>query len=103
MKKIEMPWGYCEIIHSDKEIEVAVLTIHSGKEVDPHFHRKMKEIEVILEGEVECNGKVLKKGEFDIWKPGDMHKYKNHTDKDVKILCISVPPYDPEDVFEAKK
>ena len=101
MEKFEMPWGCCEVIHRNNEVEVSVLVIYPGKEVDQHFHKKMKEIEVILEGEVECNGKVLKKGEFDIWKPGDMHWYKNHTGKDVKILCMSIPPYDPEDVFEA--
>lgn len=100
MEKFERPFGHVETLAGTKEVEVAIVVINLGKEAKPHFHKKTKEIEIILDGEGLCNDRPCKKGDMHVWNFGDVHSYKNTGSTDLRILCITIPPYDPEDVFE---
>jgi mannose-6-phosphate isomerase-like protein (cupin superfamily) len=102
MQELDAPFGKIQIFESNDKFGSSVLLINPGKEIGKHYHKKTTEIEVILEGEIVCNGKVQKVGKINIWRPNQLHSYKNESNSVVKILCITIPPYDPKDVFEVK-
>ncbi|RLI95989.1 MAG: hypothetical protein DRP00_06000 [Candidatus Aenigmatarchaeota archaeon] len=100
MEEFETPFGKVQVFESSEKFGCSILIIEPGKEIKKHYHKKTKEIEVILEGEVVCNGRIQKEGEINIWEPNQVHEYKNDSKQPVKILCVTIPPYDPRDVFE---
>jgi len=102
MQEFDAPFGKVQVLESTDKFGSSILLIEPGKEIPKEFHKKMKEIEVILEGEVICNGKIQKPGDVNIWKINQVHSYKNESNSAVKILCITIPPYDPEDIFKVE-
>jgi len=103
MKKFDTPFGHIEILEGTEKVGLSILVIYPGKEIKSHFHRKTKEVEIVLEGELSSNSKKFKEGDILIWELNKIHGYKNNTDRNVKVLCITMPPYDEKDVFEVKK
>ena len=55
---------------------------------------------MILYAEILCGDKMQKPGDVNIWETGQAHGYRNESDSPVKILCITMPPYDSQDEFE---
>ncbi len=102
MQKIEAPFGHIEILEGTNEVGISILVIYPGREIKPHFHKKTREIEVILDGELESKERKLKKGEIMIWEVNTVHGYKNNANKNARVLCITIPPYNESDVFEVK-
>lgn len=103
MEKFDAPFGSVVSIGQTDKLGCSILIIEPGKEITPHYHKKTKEIEVILEGTVVCRNKTQKKDDVNIWEPNETHGYMNKSNKDVKILCVTIPPYDPNDVFEMER
>ena len=103
MKKFDAPFGHVEVYGGNGSFSASVLVIYPGKEIPAEYHEKMTEIEFVLEGELEFRGKKIRKGDLNIYKPGQVHGYKNNTNENARILCITIPPYDPNDVFEVKE
>ncbi len=101
MNKIETPFGHVEIFGGNDEFNSSILVIYPGKEIPAEFHKKMTEFEMILEGELEFRGKILKKGDCQVRKPGEVHGYKNNSEREARVLCITIPPFDEKDVFKA--
>ncbi|UCG95391.1 MAG: cupin domain-containing protein [archaeon] len=101
MKEINVPFGKVQILESNNKFGSSILVIGPGKEIARHFHKKMKEIEVILEGEILCGDKPQGPGDVNVWETGQAHGYRNESGSPAKILCITMPPYDPQDEFEA--
>lgn len=102
MQKFDAPFGYVEVMEGTEKVGLSILVIYPGKEIKPHFHKKTKEVEIILEGELNSDGRKLKEGDVLIWKLNTAHGYKNNTNNNAKVLCITMPPYDEKDVFEVK-
>jgi len=94
---IKTDFGEVEVIKETKDFQIAIITINPKAKVPLHYHNVIREVETILEGEVLCNGKVLKPGDTSTWELGVKHEYENKTDGIVKLLCVSFPPYDPKD------
>lgn len=103
MQKFDSPFGHVEVLEGTEKVGLSILVIYPGKEIKPHFHKKTKEVEIVLEGELNSKGKKFKEGNVLIWELDMIHGYKNDSDKNVKILCITMPPYDINDVFEVKQ
>lgn len=65
-----------------------------------HFHRKMTEIYVVLEGEghLEADGQIipLKPMTTVMIRPGCVHRAVGN----LKIINVPMPPFDPADEFE---
>jgi mannose-6-phosphate isomerase-like protein (cupin superfamily) len=101
MQEIDAPFGKVQVLESNNKFGSSILVIEPGKEITKHFHKKMKEIEVVLEGEIWCGDKIQGPGEVNVWETGQAHGYRNESGSIVKILCITMPPYDPQDEFEA--
>ncbi|UCD04382.1 MAG: cupin domain-containing protein [Candidatus Woesearchaeota archaeon] len=102
MQEFDAPFGKVQVFESNEKFGSSILVVEPGKEITPHFHKKTIEVEVILEGEVVCDGKIQKSGDINIWKLDQVHSYKNKSESPVKILCITVPPYDEADSFEVE-
>ena len=102
MQEFDAPFGKVQVFESNDKFGSSILIVEPGKEITRHYHKKMKEVEVILEGEIVCGDKIQKPGDVNIWEINQVHGYKNKSNSVVKILCITIPPYDPEDVFEVK-
>jgi len=100
MQEIKEVFGKIQILESGKEFGSSILIIEPGKEIKEHYHRKTKEVEVVLEGHVHCGDRIQKAGDINVWETEEYHGYKNESKAVVKILCITFPPYDPKDVFE---
>ena len=66
----------------------------------PHYHKKMTEIYVVLEGEgyLEADGEriPLKPMTSVMIKPGCVHRAVGN----MRIINIPMPPFDPSDEFE---
>lgn len=102
MPELSAPFGKVQLFESNDQFGSSILIIEPGKEITKHYHKRIKEIEVILEGKVVCDNKIQKPGQVNVWAVNQAHSYKNASQAVVKILCITVPPYDPKDVFEIK-
>jgi len=100
MQEFEDKFGKIQVLETNNQFGASILLIDPDKEIKKHYHKKTLEIEVILEGEIMCGDKLQKKGDVNIWRTNIPHNYKNNSESVVKILCITLPPYNPEDVFE---
>ena len=99
MQELNEYFGKVHLFESDNTFGSAIIYLEPGKEIKNHHHKKMKEVEIILEGEVVCNGKIRKKGDILIWELNQDHNHRNLSNSITKILCITVPPYNPEDEY----
>jgi mannose-6-phosphate isomerase-like protein (cupin superfamily) len=100
MQKFGSSFGHVEVLEGTEKVGISILVIYPGKEIKPHFHKKTKEVEIVLEGELNSNGKKFKENDVLIWEINKVHGYKNETSKNARVLCITIPPYDESDVFE---
>ena len=102
MQEFNEVFGKVQVLESTKEFGSSILIIEPGKEIKKHFHKKTKEVEIVLEGRPLClsNNLVQSKGDINVWKPNQIHGYKNISSSVARILCITYPNYDPKDVFE---
>ncbi|MCD4739601.1 hypothetical protein K8R43_00255 [archaeon] len=83
------PWGRIESPEGEGSLDLVI--VNPGEEIPLHYHEKMLEVHVIL------NGKD--KGKVNVLKPGNAHSYKNDGQEELKILCLCVPPFnDKKDV-----
>ncbi|MFH1833274.1 MAG: hypothetical protein ABH816_03905 [Candidatus Levyibacteriota bacterium] len=102
-KKISTNWGYVKEIVSTKELGVSLLIIKAGRSLPAHYHKVIIEYEIIIKGDIKVNGKKQREGSISVWKPGKIHEYVNDSSKEVKIPCITIPPYSPSDEIPIKK
>jgi mannose-6-phosphate isomerase-like protein (cupin superfamily) len=100
MKEFDAPFGKVQNFESNDKFGSSILIIEPNKEISKHYHKNTKEIEIILEGEIICDGEIERPYDVNIWEPMQAHSYKNISDAIVKILCLTTPPYNPNDSFE---
>jgi mannose-6-phosphate isomerase-like protein (cupin superfamily) len=78
---------------------IALLEINSSPK---HFHRKEKEVFTVVQGELalEIDGQhsVLRAGQSVTVFPGSVHKLKSARLESVRVLCVSFPAFDPQDM-----
>ena len=96
-EKIITDWGYVVEIGGTDELGVSLLAISSGARLPAHYHKVMLEYEIVIKGSPKVNGKTRPEGSVNVWKQGQVHEYVNASREEVKILCITLPPYDPGD------
>lgn len=101
MQEFNDSFGKVQVLESTKEFGSSILIIEPGKEIKEHFHKKTKEVEIILEGQVISlpENKLQKSGDINVWNINQKHGYKNNSKKSARVLCITYPNYDPKDVF----
>jgi uncharacterized cupin superfamily protein len=101
MKKFETEFGFVISLWEVPEVSISILEIAPGKRIPKHFHKKTREIEIVLSGEVIVNGVCRNKGAVFIWEPGreNAHEYFNASRSFAQVLCVAFPKYDPADSF----
>ena len=98
--KIERPFGYVEILKKDNDTEISLVVINPREEAKLHFHKKTKEVAIIIEGELLVNGVIKKQFDVLVHEVEKTHGYINKTDKEVKLIYICTPPLEDADIFE---
>ena len=81
VEPVPCPCGYARRAFNDPSNNVATLHIVDIKtDAEVHYHKKMTEIYLILEGElIESDGTVLKKGDFVSYPPASYHNSRTET------------------------
>jgi len=97
MKKFKTPWGHVISFGIVEGFEGSILVVKPGKEIKPHLHKKTHEWEIILQGKGLANGLRVIKGDFKYWNFNVIHGYVNDGKKELKIFCLTQPPYNPKD------
>ena len=103
IEPVRCPCGHARRGFAAPEDENDVATVHLveiAKDSRPHYHKKMTEIYVVLEGEgyLEADGEriPLKPMTSVMIKPGCVHRAVGK----LKIINVPCPPFDPEDEYE---
>jgi mannose-6-phosphate isomerase-like protein (cupin superfamily) len=86
---------------SAKNQSLAKVTIHPGKSVLEHYHKKAEELYHIIKGKgtlyIEDEKFIIGVGETVVILPGQKHKIRNHTDTNLIMLVMCAPGYENED------
>ena len=72
-----------------KHFEIGILKHPKNQKWPEHYHKKMKEYNVLLKGKMQINGKLIKKNDIFVLEPKEIAK-PIFLD-DCEILCIKVP------------
>ena len=90
-------FGEVEIIHESSAAGLYLLHIDPGKRIPTHYHAVMRELEWLVAGEVERDGRRL--GGFSpvAWPQGQRHTYVNVGTGRATLFCCDSPPFIPED------
>lgn len=100
MEKIKFPWGELIVVGTTKELSVGVDIISPGATPDEPrtYLKKGVAIYYVIEGKGLFQNKPIKKGDLIKIKTGQKMFLKNNSKKNLKILCIYLPPYDEKNV-----
>jgi len=73
-----------------------IVKVKPKSKINPHYHKKTKEVFFILKGKATLllkNKKIkAKPGDFFVCKPGNMHGVINHSKKEFLILVLKINP-----------
>jgi len=95
---VECPCGFSRRAFVDSDNSTATMhVVDIQQDAKVHYHKKLTEIYFILEGdgEMELDGERIPVKPFTaiFIKPGCRHRAAGK----MKILNVSIPPFDPED------
>lgn len=86
LKKDDLPEGRIQMINWAK--------IPKGKSFAPHYHEKMIEVFVIMNGKVKAKidkeEEIIEKGDMVIAVEEQIHEMKNISDEDVNYLAMGI-------------
>jgi FolB domain-containing protein len=94
-------WGTVDVIGETGRAGLYRLNIHPGQRLPTHYHRRMRESELVLDpGLVGFWGgdvTALSVGQRYRWKAEEVHGYGNPSGCTASLLCIDQPAFIPED------
>lgn len=86
LKRDDLPSGRIQMINWAK--------IPVGKTFKPHYHEKMIEVFIIMNGKVkvkiDSDEAILGKGDMVLAKEGQVHTFQNISDKDVDYFAMGI-------------
>ena len=100
MEKIKFPWGELIIVGVTDELSVGVDIIKPGAEPDGPgtYLKKGLAMYYVIDGSGLFEKKPIKKGDLLKIKAGQKMFLKNNSKKNLKILCIYLPPYEDNNI-----
>lgn len=100
MEKLKFPWGELIIVGTTKEFSVGVDIITPGSTPgEPGTYlKKGVAMYYVIDGSGLFEGKPIKRGDLVKITAGDKMFLKNNSKKNLKILCIYLPPYDDANI-----
>ena len=100
-RRFEMKsWGEVEVLLETREAGLYLLHIDAGREIPRHHHKIMRELEWLVRGRLEQEGKPLEKLRPVVWSRGDVHSYRNPGHARATLFCCDCPPFIPADEIE---
>lgn len=93
-------FGEVEIVHETREAGLYLLHVEPGREIPPHYHRVMHELEWLVEGELVRDDEPLREFDPVAWPHGKVHTYQNRSTRRATLFCCDSPPFSPEDEIE---
>ena len=100
MQQVETEFGFVIPLGETEEVSATVLEVLPGRKIAKEFHKKTREIEIILHGKILANRVRKNEGDILVWEPGKEHEYLNKGSEPVRILCVAIPKYDPSDTYK---
>lgn len=79
------------------EFEVAVLFHPKGEKWPAHYHKECVEYNVLIDGSMTVQGKMLNSGDVFVFDAGEIADPVFH--EDCRVVCVKVPSI-PTDKFE---
>jgi len=95
-------YGCAQIVHETPEIGIYRKQLAPRASVPVHVHRAHQEAEMLISHGVRMHNGPGLPGSVRLWPSGCPHGYGNPTDLTQSVLCISRPPYAPEDEILAR-
>lgn len=95
MEKLKFPWGELIIVGTTKEFSVGVDIITPGSTPDEPgtYLKKGVAMYYVIDGKGLFENRSIKKGDLIKIKAGQKMFLKNNSQKNLKILCVYLPPY----------
>lgn len=90
-------FGAAYVLYEDDAVGLYVLEIAPGAVIPAHFHRVMRERELVLDPGLLQQNLRVRPGDAFSWPAGYVHEYRNPTDSPKRILCVDRPKFIPED------
>lgn len=86
-------FGEVEILYESREAGLYLLHVDPGKGIPAHYHRQMRELEWLVEGELSRDGAPLRGLAPVVWPKARVHRYDNHSSTRATLFCCDVPPF----------
>lgn len=94
-------FGHVDILFESREAGLYLLNIAPGSGIPRHYHRRMRELEFWVRGQVERDGVQLVSLAPQVWPKGQVHEYRNIGSELATLFCCDMPPFIPQDEIEA--
>ena len=90
-------FGQVDILLETAEAGLYLLHVDPGKSIPSHYHRVMRELEWVVGGKLERDGRSLHGAEPVVWPKNQVHTYKNVGGERATLFCCDSPPFIPSD------
>ncbi len=90
-------FGEVEILYETKEAGLYLLHVDPGREIPAHYHDVMRELEWLVDGELERDGERLRGFTPAVWRKQQVHRYVNVGARRATLFCCDTPPFVPHD------
>ncbi len=91
------PYGSVDVVHETPRVGIYRKNLAPHASVPVHLHRTHQEAEMLISNGVRVQNGAGMLGSVRLWPSGCPHGYSNPTDLTQSVLCISRPPYTPDD------
>jgi dihydroneopterin aldolase len=90
-------FGEVEVVYESSEAGLYLLHVEPGRQIPPHHHEVMRELEWVARGELHRDGKLIKAFSPMAWPQGRTHCYENNSGARATVFCCDTPPFIPQD------
>jgi FolB domain-containing protein len=90
-------FGCVDILHETEGRGLYLLNIDPGKKIALHHHKIMSEVEVTLDAGALLQRQPCPTYQVFAWPKGLAHEYQNISQKNISVLCIDRPRFQPAD------
>lgn len=90
-------FGTAHVLFETAALGLYVLEVAPGAEIPAHYHRVMREDELVLDDGLLQQRRPVRAGDAFTWPAGLVHEYRNPTGAPKRILCIDRPKFIPDD------
>jgi dihydroneopterin aldolase len=90
-------WGDVEVLLETREAGLYLLHVAPGRSIPIHHHRRMRELEWLVGGELHQDGQPIAIATPVEWTHGQPHAYENRSSERATLFCCDTPPFIPQD------